>query len=39
MYQPLIWTLVTGDDAGGLRTPLDPKRVKGATDALVDGMR
>ena len=39
MYQPLIWPLVAGDDAGGLRPALNPKGLKGAPDALVDGVR
>ena len=39
MYQPLIWPLVAGDDAGGLSPALNPKGLKGAADALVDGVR
>ena len=39
MYQPLIWLLVAGDDAGGLRPALDSKRVERAADALIDGVR
>jgi hypothetical protein len=39
MYQSLIWSGASRDDARGLRPALDPQDVKRAADPLVDGVR
>ena len=39
MYQSLIWLVMLGDDASRMRPPLNAKRLEGAANALIDGMR
>jgi hypothetical protein len=39
MYQSLIWPVVLGDDAGGLRTAFDTQCRKRLADALIHRMR
>lgn len=39
MYQTLIWSVELRNQPCGLGPPLDAKRVQGAADALIDGVR
>lgn len=39
MYQPLIWLVMPGDDARGLRATFDAERLESETNALIDRMR